>query len=180
MRVERDELTIRSAELGDAERLNGWWNDGRVMAHAGFPNGLNEPLEQTVEAIKRNGTQLSQRCIIECEGAPIGEMSYRIAGGSAEIGIKICEFEYQDRGLGTRFLRMLIRFLFSEAGLGVEKVVLDTNLKNLRAQHVYEKLGFEKLRVNENSWRDQLGQWQSSIDYEMTRARFEAQAWAKE
>ena len=45
--------------------------------------------------------------------------------------------------------------------------VLDTNLKNKRAQHVYERLGFTKLRVNENAWTDQLGEWQSSVDYEL-------------
>lgn len=75
-------------------------------------------------------------------------------------------------------LKMMIRFLFAESQLGVEKVVLDTNRNNLRAQHVYEKLGFVRLRVKENAWQDQLGQWQSSVDYEMSRARFEQQSWA--
>ena len=50
--------------------------------------------------------------------------------------------------------------------------MLDTNLKNERAQHVYEMLGFRKLRVNIDSWEDQLGELQSSVDYELVPADF--------
>ena len=55
---------------------------------------------------------------------------------------------------------------------GYSKIVLDTNLKNTRAQHVYEKLGFRKLGVRANSWVDQLGQPQSAVDYALTEADF--------
>ena len=37
MRVDEGELTLRSATIADAEILTEWWNDGGVMAHAGFP-----------------------------------------------------------------------------------------------------------------------------------------------
>lgn len=60
---------------------------------------------------------------------------------------------------------MLIGQLFA---MGYQKIVLDTNLANTRAQHVYEKLGFKKVRVNVDAWKDQLGQWQSSVDYELS------------
>ena len=60
---------------------------------------------------------------------------------------------------------MLISFLFYN--LGYQKIILDTNLDNKRAQHVYEKLGFRKQRINVNSWKNQLGELQSSIDYEL-------------
>jgi ribosomal protein S18 acetylase RimI-like enzyme len=56
-----------------------------------------------------------------------------------------------------------------DGGFLIKKIVLDTNLKNTRAQHVYEKLGFRKMRVNVDSWQDQLGQWQSTVDYELVR-----------
>ena len=67
-------------------------------------------------------------------------------------------------------LSMLIASLFRD--LGFEKIIPDTNLKNERAQHVYEQLGFTKLRVNENAWKDQLGEWQSSVDYELYPENF--------
>ena len=65
---------------------------------------------------------------------------------------------------------MLISSLFHD--LGYERIILDTNLKNERAQHVYEQLGFTKLRVNKNSWRNQIGELQSSIDYELYQKDF--------
>ena len=55
---------------------------------------------------------------------------------------------------------------------GFDKIVLDTNLTNLRAQHVYESLGFRKLRINYDSWTDQLGNKQSAVDYELTEDNF--------
>ena len=38
------ELRIRNAVPADCRRLADWWNDGAVMAHAGFPNGLGTTL----------------------------------------------------------------------------------------------------------------------------------------
>ena len=64
---------------------------------------------------------------------------------------------------------MLISELFSR---GYSKIILDTNLKNTRAQHVYESLGFTKLRVNVDSWKNQLGELQSSVDYELLPENF--------
>lgn len=56
--------------------------------------------------------------------------------------------------------------------MGYKKIILDTNLNNLRAQHVYEKLGFQKIRVNVDAWKNQLGELQSSIDYELEEKDF--------
>lgn len=94
---------------------------------------------------------------------------YNLGNHTAEIGIKICETEYQDKGLGRVLLSMLIKELFSR---GYERIVLDTNLKNTRAQHVYETLGFKKVRIRENSWKNQVGEVQSSVDYELARDDF--------
>ena len=100
----------------------------------------------------------------------IGECNYRnVADGVTEIGIKICETDCQNRGVGRKVLSMLIGWLFRN---GYSKIVLDTNLTNTRAQHVYESLGFRKVRTNIDSWKDQLGQLQSSVDYELVETDF--------
>lgn len=165
MFVRDKELTIRNATPADAHTLGEWWRDGAVMAHAGFPNGTGEKDEDIAARIATDDDLTRRRCIIERDGEPIGEMSYCIYEGMvAEIGIKICRADMQERGYGTRLLRMFISELF---GMGATKVILDTNIKNTRAQHVYEKLGFTKVRVNENAWVDQLGEPQTSVDYEM-------------
>ena len=68
---------------------------------------------------------------------------YVYEGKKVEIGIKICNSDLQGKGLGRVILSMLIEELF---GMGYELIFLDTNLKNTRAQHVYEMLGFKKLQ----------------------------------
>jgi len=80
MRIEKDNIVIRSATVDDAIQLNKWWNDGKVMEHAGFPNGLGESLEDTIENIQSKNDELRQLCIIEIDGKAVGELSYRIKG----------------------------------------------------------------------------------------------------
>jgi len=166
MYLEHGKIVIRTALPEDAVQLCLWWNDGSVMAHAGFPMGLGTTVEKEARTLSLQRDEISRRHMIEYDGRPIGEMNYRNKGeGAAEIGIKICEASMQNRGLGKIILTMFIKGLFDQ--LGYKKVILDTNTNNLRAQHVYEQLGFRKLRVNVDSWVDQLGRKQSSVDYEL-------------
>jgi len=170
MEIKMGELRIRNAEIEDCEKLARWWNDGKVMAHAGFPNGLGTTATEIWDKVSNDSDDTRRRLIIEYQEAAIGELSYYNMGNHvAEIGIKICDETYQEKGLGKKILSMLIRELFS---MGYVKIILDTNLKNTRAQHVYETLGFRKLRVNVDSWKNQLGELQSSVDYELVREDF--------
>ena len=162
--LKHENIVVRDAIPSDASQLAAWWNDGSVMAHAGFPNGLGTTEEEVIAGLGKG------RLFLEENGRPIGEACYRPVGdGVAEIGIKICEPDCQNRGLGRIVLSMLIRWLFDN---GIDKIVLDTNLTNLRAQHVYESLGFRKLRVNHDSWLDQLGNKMSSVDYALAEEDF--------
>ena len=170
MRKEWNDILIRDALPSDAPILCRWWNDGAVMAHAGFPNGLGTTVE---EIEKQLSTNSRYRHIIVYKGIPVGEMNYIPADEiGCEMGIKICESEHQNKGLGKKILSLFISGLFND--LGYTKIMLDTNLNNTRAQHVYEQLGFTKNRVRENSWKDQLGNWQSAVDYELTPKDFKS------
>jgi len=174
MNLIKGNLTIRNAMPTDAKQLCIWWNDGAIMEHAGFPNGLSECPAKIRESLLTDTDDTHRLHIIELDGEPVGEMNYRNNGDSvAEIGIKICDFTNHVKGMGTELLSIFIDALFTH--YGYEKVILDTNAKNLRAQHVYEqKLGFKRIRVNEDSWRNQLGELQSSIDYEITKEEWRA------
>jgi len=142
------------------------------MEHAGYPNGLGITPTEICTSLAIDHDKTHRRHIIELNGSPIGEMNYRNKGeGVAEIGIKICDLSQQKKGLGTTLLSMFIDTLFN--CYGYKKIILNTNTKNLHAQHVYKKLGFRQLWVKENSWRDQLGQLQSQIDYELTRQEWQ-------
>lgn len=164
-------IFIRSAKTEDAEQLCNWWNDGSVMAHAGFPNGLGTTVDEVAAQIEKESDETTRRHIIFLDDVAIGEMNYRNTGNkTCEIGIKICDKESQNKGLGKIILSLFIEELFNE--YGYEKIILDTNLNNKRAQHVYEQLGFKKIRTNIDSWKDQLGNMQSSVDYELTKQQF--------
>ena len=111
MYLESGKLKIRNATAKDAEKLCSWWNNGAVMAHAGFPNGIGTSAKEVAESIKRDN-DLNRRLILELESVAIGEMNYRTtAERTAEIGIKICDANMQNRGYGTTFIKMLINYL---------------------------------------------------------------------
>jgi RimJ/RimL family protein N-acetyltransferase len=170
MLLYEENLCIRNAEINDAKIISNWWNDGKVMAHAGFPNGIGVTEQSVIDLILTDSDDTCRRLILEAGGVPIGEANYSNLGNNkVEIGIKICDFGRQGKGLGPKFLKMLISELFN---IGYVKVVLDTNLNNLRAQHVYEKLGFHKVGVRLDAWTDQLGQPQSAVDYELEVEQF--------
>jgi len=165
------ELKLRHAVAADAGQLAEWWNDGAVMDHAGYPNGLGTTAEEVAQKLAGDADRVHRRIIIEEDGRPIGEMNYRDLGEDvAEMGIKICVPTEREKGLGRRALSLLITYLFEE--LGYQKIILDTGLDNLRAQHVYESLGFRKVRVNLDAFVDQLGRPRSSVDYELIPGEF--------
>lgn len=164
MKIQYENLTIRQAEATDAKQLTAWWNDGTVMSHAGFPNGLGTTEEEVIKGLG------SGHMVVEESSRLIGECNYRnVLDDVAEIHIKICEADCQNRGVGRKILSMLIDWLFQK---GYSKIVLNTSLTNKRAQHVYESLGFRKMRINIDSWKDQLGELQSSVDYELVETDF--------
>jgi RimJ/RimL family protein N-acetyltransferase len=169
MYLKNDNLVLRHATVDDVQILCHWWSDGKVMAHAGFPNGIHTDANKLMDKIK-NKTDFSRNLIIEIDTNRIGEMSYGIKDEAAEIGIKICDFSYQGKGYGTKALKMLIEYLFKD--MKVKKIILDTNLNNTRAQQVYENIGFRKVAVRTNSWKNQLGVLQSSVDYELKEEEF--------
>lgn len=91
MKIEYNDLCIRNADIDDCVQLAAWWNDGNIMAHAGFPNGLGTTIEEIQEQIARDSDDSRRRLIITYKDSAIGEMSYcNIGNGIAEIGIKLC------------------------------------------------------------------------------------------
>lgn len=65
-------------------------------------------------------------------------------------------------------LSLFIKELFKK----YERIFLDTDLENIRAQHVYESLGFKRVRVRYNSWVNQIGVLRSAVDYELLPEHF--------
>ena len=55
MHLQYHDLTIRPALPSDAPQLERWWNDGAVMAHAGFPLGLGTTEEKEAARLPSPG-----------------------------------------------------------------------------------------------------------------------------
>lgn len=172
MELRNNDLALREAMPSDARKLTEWWNDGDVMEHAGFPKGLDVTEEETRKMLEKTDPAKMMRLIIEVDEKPVGECSYRLEGHQAEIGIKLCETEYQNRGFGRKALRMMISHIF-DLYEQVEKIVLDTDVNNKRSRHVYELLGFSLVAIRPDAWQDQLGAWRTDVDYELTRENFQ-------
>ena len=67
MLLEYKNLKIRNASESDSKQLADWWNDGRVMAHAGFPNGLGTTAEKVSEEIGSDSDDTRRRLIMEAD-----------------------------------------------------------------------------------------------------------------
>ena len=169
MEIRYKNYLVRNAVSLDASLLAKWWNDGLIMEHAGFPLGLGISEKEIIESLAKDN-DLKRRLIIEIDNIPVGEMNYESKDlTKAEIGIKICDSDYQNKGHGKVLLSMLIEELFN---IGYDKIVLDTNPNNLRARHTYEQLGFKQVGIRVDSWIDQLGNKQSAVDYELNKNDF--------
>lgn len=172
MNITYEGFRLRNALPCDVPLLTRWWNDGRIMAHAGFADGLHTNEKEVLEKIKQDNENC-RRLIIERNNTAIGEMIYfRKDEDTAEIGIKICDFQKHDKGYGKIVLSMLIQTLFGQ--MGYKKIVLDTDWNNLRAQHVYEQLGFKKTAIHKDAWKDQQGRMRTNVDYELYPCDFQS------
>ena len=74
MFIQNGELVIRNATVCDAQILCNWWNDGKVMAHAGYPNGIGTTEQDILDKLQTD-TDRNRRLILEINGFPVGEMN---------------------------------------------------------------------------------------------------------
>jgi len=90
---------------------------------------------------------------------------YRHAGIDITLGDR-----FQERGLGTRALRRLIRYLIDERGH--HRMTIDPSVHNPRAIHVYEKVGFKPVGVMRKYERDIHGRWSDGLLMDLLAEEF--------
>lgn len=73
MRIQKDNIVVRSATIDDAIQLNKWWNDGKVMEHAAYP------------------------------GWKICDFSYQNQGYGPKIIMMLFEFLFTDETINSKF-----------------------------------------------------------------------------
>lgn len=158
------EVSIRLMrdELGDYQVMSKWLSDPRVLE---FYEGRDHPLAleqiQSEYAPRIRGEEDITPCLITLQSVPIGYMQFYLVGEEsrnsyglpadecleAVYGIDqfIGEVSCWNRGLGTRSISLLLRYLFQTKS--ARKVILDPHVTNLRAIRCYEKCGFRRVKV---------------------------------
>lgn len=79
---------------------------------------------------------------------------------------------FQDRGLGTRTLKLLLRYLIE--GRGHHRVTIDPAADNARAIRVYEKAGFKPVGVMRSYERGIDGEWHDALLMDLLAEEFES------
>ena len=121
----------------------------------GIPDNLAK-LHRLYDAGEYDTTDQFLLLVIEVEGSLIGTMMLRTYGEPAEPFGNVRNFDggpmpYLDRGYGSEASTLLFDYAF--AVLGYHKINLDLFEYNVRAQAMYEKLGFVvEGRRRENHW----------------------------
>ena len=151
--INKDDIRIRSLTEEDFPLLLKWLTDERVLE---FYEGRDK--KYTLDEIKKHFSEEWEdevlRVIIEYQGMPIGygqiykmydklydEYNYprsnEIVYGMDQF---IGEPNYWNKGIGTKYTRMVFDFLKKERN--VDAVILDPHKNNLRAIRMYKKAGF--------------------------------------
>lgn len=158
-----ENLVIRKAHIDDAPLLTAWWNNGEIMAHAGFPDGVGVSVDEVMSLIKKD---TDNRChfMIDINEKTVGEMHYyKQTETCAEIGIKICDVRFRGKGFGKKLLSLFIQELFDNKSCITIRV--NVAKENRIARHVYEQLGFQKKSAEESDKN-------AAIKYELSLNNF--------
>ena len=155
--IEKDSVSLRLLTEQDKPLLLKWLTDERIL---NFWEGKSTvyTFEKVTEKYYSEKDVKKIRAIIEYEGKAIGyvqmyklnkellnEYEYPLTD-KVVYGIDqfIGEPEYWDKGIGTKFMKLVLQYLTKEKN--AEIIILDPHADNPRAIHVYEKVGFKKIK----------------------------------
>lgn len=158
------DLSIRlmKDDVRDCEFMAMWLTNPRVLE---FYEGRDHPIP--LDRIKEKygprvlGSEGVTPCLLIYGDSPIGYIQfYQVTEAMNTYGIDqfIGEPDLWNRGIGSRAVSLLLRYLFRDKG--ANKVILDPHVGNLRAIRCYEKCGFRKVRLlprhelHEGEYRD--------------------------
>lgn len=143
--IRGERVYLRPLEPEDADLVSGWYADDRIRRLMGDPPmSLARRRSRYEEAVKGDGDDVFRFIICDLgDDSPIGRLDvFDIdrANGSCAFGITLGDPARWGQGLGTDAVNAVTDFAFGE--LRMERVWLDTDADNLRAQAAYRKAGF--------------------------------------
>lgn len=157
MLFQNDSLKVREIEEKDKHILARWLSDPQVLE---FYEGRDNPfdLDKINEAFY-SPEDNEVKCIVEFGGTEIGYIQFyqlddetkKVYGylnddeknyGTDQF---IGEVEYWNKGIGTLLVTSIVTYLVKNKN--ADRVVMDPQIRNVRAIRCYEKCGFKKVKV---------------------------------
>lgn len=137
-------LVIRPTRQADARDIQTLWNDGAVMVHTGFPEGLDISLEEVLAWMERMGKNdhVAHYVIHEAELGFVGETFYHadVEHDLGAVDIKLLPRAW-GRGIGEAALTFALDALFDRKL--VRRAYVEPDPANRRAVALYARLGFQ-------------------------------------
>lgn len=167
---------LRPLEPDDAPVVHRWYEDARIATLMGdLPCTLARRRQRYETDIADQGTESFQFLICRLEDdQPVGRTDlFQIdrRHGSAALGITIGDPVMWSKGYGTDAVNALVDFAFGQ--LRLERVWLDTDAHNARAQAVYTKAGFVREGVLRHTFY-QDGRWSDDVRMAMIHEEWTA------
>lgn len=106
--------------------------------------------EKTVEWFERIKERIDRYdAVIEADGKPVGLIGLlEITDESAEYYVSMGETAYKGKGIASDASRLLLKYAFET--LRLNEVYLYTEVENVKAQHLFSKIGFSMIGVRYN------------------------------
>jgi RimJ/RimL family protein N-acetyltransferase len=174
MRGER--VYLRPLEPDDAETVHHWYEDTRIQTLMGDPpRSLAFRRQRYEAAVTGDGADVYRFVICRLDDdRPVGRTDiFEIdrQNGSAAFGITIGDPADWGRGMGSDAVNAVVDFAFGQ--LRLERLWLDTDEHNERAQAVYARAGFVvEGRLRRAFYQD--GRWSDDIRMAMLRSEWDA------
>jgi len=174
MRGER--VYLRPLEPTDADLVHRWYEDTRIQTLMGDPPmSLARRRQRYEDSVKGDGPDVFRFviCLLDDDRAVGRTDIFEIdrQNGSCAFGLTIGDPELWGQGLGTDAVNAIIDFAFGQ--LRMERVWLDTDDHNTRAQAAYTKAGFsQEGRLRRAFYQD--GRWSDDIRMSILRDEWAA------
>ena len=155
--ISDDKISLRLLTEQDKDLLLKWLTDERILNFGEGKSSVFDLDRVTEEYYSEEDVEII-RTIIEYDGKSIGyvhmyklneellnEYEYPLTD-KVVYGIDqfIGEPEYWDKGIGTKFMKLVLQYLTKEKNADI--IILDPHADNPRAIRCYEKVGFKKIK----------------------------------
>lgn len=140
------DVTIRPLKISDAYVSYRWRNDQDVFSLTTAKYEREITLEMELNWLNRILSNTNDyRCAIEVDGHYVGNIYLTgIDGIKAEYHIFIGDKLYWGKGVAQEASKQILTYAFET--LKLDNVFLRVKSENVKAIHLYQKLGFVKIR----------------------------------